>query len=217
MTKPLVKSIAMSAATLAIFTVTFAALFMRSKNTFVEILTAAAAVPTVVSPSAKAAAEHKQFVYWNFRTNEVNNMIKDLADERAALVEKQANFAAEEARITAERKENERIRDEIARSRKELSDYIIEVKSGDVARLKEEVTILSNMAPESIVSVFNEKSDTEVVKVLAQMKPDMVALILEAMMAQPAEANAPTPQKRAATILEMMKRYRETEEKAQAK
>lgn len=206
---PLVKSIGLAGAIVCIFSITFAALFMRSKTVFGEILVQRH-VKAGLSKAELASVEHKQFVYWNFRTTEINKMIKDLAEEREALKTREAELSGTEARVTSERKENERMREEIERSKKELTGYIVQIKAGETARLKEEVTILSNMAPESIVAVLGEKSDDEVVKVLAQMKPDMVAQILESMMAQPAnDPTAISPQKRAANLLDMLKRLRD--------
>jgi flagellar motility protein MotE (MotC chaperone) len=214
---PLVKSAGQAIAIVVIFTMTFAALFMRSKTVFSKILAQQQSVKHVMTKAELESTEHKQFVYWNFRTTEINKMIKDLAEEREALKGREAELSSVEARVTSERKENERIRDEIERSKKELSGYIVQIKSGETARLKEEVTILSNMAPESIVSVLSEKSDEEAVKILAQMKPDMVAQILESMMAQPAgDGTTVSPKKRAANLLETLKRLR-GEETAQKK
>jgi flagellar motility protein MotE (MotC chaperone) len=212
MSNPLVKSISMSAAIVFMFMLTFVALFMRSRTAFVHILST---IPVAKdSPTAKAQEEHRQFVYWNFRTTEINKMITDLAEQRAALQAREEQIGADEARITSERKENERIREEITRSRKELTDFIVEMRSGEAAHLREQVAIFNSMTPDGIVSVFNEKSDAEVVKILALMKPDIVAQILETMMAQPAQPNAPTPQKRAATLLDMLKRVRQEADKA---
>ena len=214
MTNPLVKTLGMLGAIVVTFTVTFVGLFMSSRTKFVNILSV---VPIKMSPTAKAEAVHKQFVYWNFHTTEINKMIKDLADQRDVLQKKQAELASQEASLASERKENERLRDEITRSRKELSDYIVEIKAGENARLQEQVGILVNMNPDSIVAIFNEKNDTEAVKLMAQMKPDFVAQILEAMMAQPAKPDvAVTPQKRAATLLDMLKRLREAKNGASA-
>jgi flagellar motility protein MotE (MotC chaperone) len=209
MQNTLVKTMAVPAAVIVVFTLTFVALFMFSKKTFVQILARPSAPVRV--PTPKEVIEHRQFVYWNFHTTEINKMILDLSTQRADLQKREDAVAADEARIVSERKENERIRDEIIRTRKELSEYIVEFKSDEASHLREQVSILSNMSPENIVAVFNEKSDQEVVKILALMKPDMVAQILEAMMAQTPEANKPTPQKRAATLLDMLKRLRQTE------
>jgi hypothetical protein len=209
MQSTLVRNIGVSVAVVVMFTVTYIGLFVFSKPVFVKILVhPRVALPTL---SQKEILTRKQFVYWNFHTSEINRMILDLADQRAAFQKREEVVAAEEARIVSERKENERIRDEINRTRKELSGYIVEIKGQEVARLREQVAILSNMAPENIVAVFNEKPDTEVVKFLALMKPDMVAQILEAMMAQPAEPNKPTPQKRAAMLMDLLKRLRQNE------
>lgn len=206
---PLVKTVGLAGIIVVVFLMTLAALFMRSRTVFGEILAQQRSKAVGLSPAELASAEHKQFVYWNFRTAEINKMIKDLAEEREAIKAREAELTSVEARVTSERKENERMRDEIERSKKELSGYIIQIKSGETARLKEEVTILNNMAPENVVTVFGEKSDDDVVKILAQMKPDMVAQILETMMAQPAASTAEiTPQKRAAKLLELLKRLR---------
>jgi septal ring factor EnvC (AmiA/AmiB activator) len=204
---PLIKTVGLSAAILVVFLMTLAALFMRSKTVFEQILNQPK--PTGLTPAQLASVEHKQFVYWNFRTAEINKMIKDLAEEREALKTREAELTNQEARVTSERRENERMRQDIERNRKELSDYIIQIKNGETARIKDEVAILNNMAPESIVTVFNEKTDAEAVKILAQMKADVVAQILETMMAQPpATPDAEPPQKRAARLLELLKRLR---------
>jgi hypothetical protein len=208
MQNSLARSVSISTAVVLIFTLTFIMLFIRSKEVFAQILTQP--VHMVATPSTKVLVERKQLIYWNFHTTEINKMILDLADQRAALQKREESVAADEARIISERKENERIRDEINRTRKELTGYIVEIKSDEIVHLREQVSILSNMAPENIVAVFNEKSDSEVVKILALMKPDMVAQILEAMMAQPAEPNKPTPQKHAAALLDALKRLRQT-------
>ena len=199
----------MAAAIVAIFTMTLVALFMRSKSVFTTIMAQQPIRHVGLTPAQLQSVEHRQFVYWNFRTTEVNKMIKDLAEEREALKTKEAELASQEARVTSERKENERMREEIDRSKKELSGYIVQIKTGETARLKDEVTILNNMAPENIVNVLGEKSDEEAVKILAQMKPDMVAQVLETMMGQPqTDATAVSPKKRAANLLEMLKRLR---------
>jgi len=195
----------MGAAIVAVFAMTLVLLFLRSRDFIV------ASLPKPPAPSVADVAATVQaagYAYWNFHSSEVSRMIRDLADERNALRQKEADLAAEEARVKSERSENERLREDITRSRNELSEYIIQVKAGETQRLREEVGILNTMTPEAIVALLNEKSDRDVVKLLAQMKPDAVGQILESMMALPAEPNKPTPQKRAATLLEMLRRYR---------
>lgn len=208
MSNPLVKSLGFTAAILAVYALTFGVLFTLNRDKFQAIL--AKPVKRGLTPAQLASVEHRQFIYWNFRTTEINKMIKDLAEEREALKTHEADLASREARVTSEQKENERIRGEIERSKKELSDYIVQIKGGEVARIKEEVVILNNMAPESAVAIMGQKSDAEIVKILSQMKPDAVAQILEAMLAQPAaDGSADGSKKRVATILELMKRLRE--------
>ncbi|MBN1404014.1 MAG: hypothetical protein JW942_06055 [Opitutales bacterium] len=189
-----------------VFAISFAALFMRSERVFIQIL----ARREAPSPEALLSkAEQQEFVYWSFRTSEINKMIDDLKAQREQLLARQEAISAQEAQIQTERKENERLRDEILRVRKELSDYIIEVKAGEAVRLREEVAIVNNMAPANVVTLFNEKSDEDVVKLLAMMKPDVSAPILDLMMTQPQpDANGVSPEKRVTILLEKLKRLR---------
>ena len=200
----------MGAAVVMVFSLTLFMLFLRSRDTILAALPRPAAHVEVNHAEKVAQAE---YIYWNFHSSEVTRMIRDLADEREALRQKEAELAAEEARVKSERSENERIRGEIARSRNELSDFIVQVKAGEAQRIREEVSILSAMAPEAIVSVFNEKSDKDVVKILAQMKSDQVGQILESMMAAAPEPGKPTPAKRAADLLDMLRRFRQDAQK----
>jgi len=200
----MIKKLATTAASVLIFAMTFALLFMRSQSVFKQLLTAK------VSHVSLSDVEEAQFVYWSFRTSEISKMIKDLAEEREALQTKAEKISIEQARVDSERTENERLRNEITRLRKELSDYIIEIKQGESARLREEAAILNSMAPENVVTVFNEKSDDAVVKILYTMKPDVIAPILELMMNQPqVDTTAPPPEKRVVMLLEKLKRLRE--------
>jgi len=204
MASSIIRSISIGGASVLIFALTFVALFIRSRTVFTQIL---AVRPTHVVQ--KPYMEKGQFVYWSFRTTEVNNMIKDLAEQRDALSAKLNELSVEEARLASERKENERLRDQIARNRKELSDFIIQVQGGESVRLREEVAILNSMTPENVVAVFKEKSDIDVVKLLSMMKPDTVGPILDMMLTQPAtDPLAPTPEKRVAGLLEKLKRLR---------
>jgi flagellar motility protein MotE (MotC chaperone) len=204
MASSITRSVATGAASVLIFTMTFVALFIRSQTVFTQIL---AFRPHEVVQ--KPYAEKGQFVYWSFRTSEVNNMIKDLAEQRDALAAKLNELSVEEARLASERKENERLRDEIARNRKDLADFIVQIKAGESVRLREEVAILNNMTPENVVIVFNEKSDNDVVKLLSMMKPDTVGPILDMMLTQPIyDPLAPLPEKRVAELLEKLKRLR---------
>jgi flagellar motility protein MotE (MotC chaperone) len=206
LSKPLVRNLVQVTAAVFVFTLTFVVLFIRNRDEFVAALPPPA--PAAPSPDQAQKIAAASYVYWNFHSGEIDRMIRDLADEREALKSKEADLAAEEARVKSEKAENERLKEEIARSRKELSDFIIRIQAGEAERIQKEVAILNNLDAASVVAVLNEKDDRDVVRLLAQMKPDAVASILEAMMAQAPQADKPTPQKRAANLLDLLRRYR---------
>jgi flagellar motility protein MotE (MotC chaperone) len=204
--KPLMRNLVQVTAAVIVFTLTFFLLFLRSRSAFVAALPPPA--PAAPSPDQAQRIAAASYVYWNFHSTEIDKMIRDLAAEREALRAKEADLAAEEARVKSEKAENERLKEEITRSRKELSDFIIRIQAGEAERIQKEVVILNNLDPASIVAVLNEKDDRDVVRLLAQMKPDAVAAILEAMMAQTSQPDKPTPQKHAANLLDLLRRYR---------
>jgi len=200
----LTKTLGTTAAMIAIFAVTFAALFVRSRGVFIQVL---ASVPHV-QPVQKVD-EDKQFYYWNFRTSEINKLITELATEREALVRRQEALAAQEALVASARQENERLRAEIARARDELTAYIVEIKAGEAAQLRSQVAVYGNMSAESIVGFFAVKRDEDVVKILALMKPDFVAQIFEAMRGQPTGPDGRSADKRICDLMDLYTRIRQ--------
>jgi flagellar motility protein MotE (MotC chaperone) len=152
-------------------------------------------------------AEDPEYRMWNFHSHEINKLIEDLNMERTSLSKKEEDLSITESRVNAEIKELKRIKDEIQNYRKELSQYLIEVQGSELKNLKTEVSVLGNMDPSSVVAVFAEKTDEEIVKLLALMKPDAIAPIMETMMKEEGGGSVPSA-KRAARILEKLQRFK---------
>ncbi len=198
--KFLTKPLGLGILALVIYLTTIGALYMRSKGAIIEAIGAGKGAAGVVDESS-------EFVYWSFKTNEVNKLIRELNEERLSLQKRSDELASEEARNSAERKELERLRQEIEVYRKELSGYLLEVKQTKLDRLKTEVAILGTMEPANIVTLFEEKNDDEVVELMSLMKPDAVAPIIERMMAAGGSDKEP-PARRAARLLEKLQRLK---------
>ena len=188
--------------------------WVQSGISIVLYLVTMAALFTVKGPSVFHPIEIKaedidvgeEYHYWSFRTYEIQNLIDSLRREREAVVERRAELDAREARIMAESEELQRLRREIEAYRKELSHFLVEVRDTELQNLRSEVAIYNNMEAASIVEIFTEKPDDEVVKLLALMKPDQVAPILDQMMAQ-AKADEPRAE-RVARLLRRLQRFR---------
>lgn len=180
-------------ATLALlmFGATLLALFMQSREL----------VGHIIAGSGEAAVTiDSDYVYWGFRSNEIDKLVQELWAQRESLQERERRIELEEARMQDELRELERMRDEIRTYRKELSARLIEVEQTELGHLRNEVAIYANMNAENIVTILRQKEDREVVKVLSLMKPDAVAKIIEEMIKNDDSAG------RAAQLLEQLKR-----------
>ncbi len=186
--------VALAVLALLMFGVTLFALFLQNRE----------AVTRIVAEPTPAKAIDPDFVYWGFRSNEIDKLIEELWTQRESLQEREKQIALEEARMQDERNELERMREEIRTYRKELSDSLIEVEQRELTHLRNEVAIYSNMSPENIVTILRQKDDREIVKLLSLMKPDAVAKIIEEMI-KSGEANKDSAG-RAARLLEQLKR-----------
>lgn len=201
------KPLGLAILALVVYLLTITTLFMRSKDAIAAAIGGGAAH---AQEAAAAATKTPDFVYWSFKTNEVNKLIRELKADREALQKREDELAITEARQASERKELERLRQEIETYRKEISDYLVEVKQDELKNLKTEVNIISGLQPASVVALFKEKSDDEVVKLMTLMKPDAIVPIMEQMMADEGEAEKPSA-RRAARLLEKLQRLKQTQ------
>ncbi|MBN2068697.1 MAG: hypothetical protein JW739_03585 [Opitutales bacterium] len=152
-----------------------------------------------------------EYYTWNFRTHEINKLIENLNMEREKVRQSEEEIALMSSRVNAEMKELTRVKTEIQQYREELSKYLIEVQDSELKNLKTEVAVYANMEPDSVVAIFDEKTDEEVVKLLALMKPDAIAPIIETMMNK--EGGAVPSAKRASRILLKLQRFKEISSK----
>jgi septal ring factor EnvC (AmiA/AmiB activator) len=151
------------------------------------------------------------YFHWNFHSHEINKMIEDLRIERERLDEREEGIAAMEARIASERRELERIKRDIEQLREDLAQYMNEVTESELANLRTEVSVLNALEPPSVVAIFNERSDEDVVKILALMKPDAIAPIIDLMMRQDGRGGAPSAV-RVNRLLDQLQRLKKVKE-----
>lgn len=151
------------------------------------------------------------YFHWNFHSHEINKMIEDLRIERQRLDEREEAIAASESRLEGEKQELERIRRDIELLRKDLSQYMMEVSASEMENLRTEVSVLNAMEPASVVAIFGERRDEDVVKILALMKPEAIAPIVELMMRQEGRGGAPSAA-RANRLLDQLQRLKQVKE-----
>lgn len=143
--------------------------------------------------SVEGAAEQRP--YWIMRSNEIELLAYDLKEQKSKLSQQKAEIAEMRARSHAEMAELQRLRsdiesyrlelekakEDIKKSREELFSQLVSIKQEEVKNLKALSNAYGALTPQSVVSVFKEMDDNLAVKILSQMKPEVVASIFEAM------------------------------------
>jgi flagellar motility protein MotE (MotC chaperone) len=142
-----------------------------------------AAAP-MIELAAKARSKlvvKKEANGWDFWTIEMDNLSVDLKEERAKL-QKQADLLDQRAaRITAEEKEMERVRSDIEVLRKQIGDKVTEVSAEEAKNVRSLAQTYTSLSPHAAVAILREMDDSTAVKILSQMKPDVVGPIFEEM------------------------------------
>lgn len=118
---------------------------------------------------------------WDFYTGEVENLMKELRQEKTAYEQKTRDLAAVEMRIDAEKKELIRIQEEIKRMRDELTQRTTEIQDTEKTNIRSLARTYSTMKPAEAVAIISKMEDSDVAKLLAMMKNDVVAKILGEM------------------------------------
>ena len=150
---------------------------------------------TASTPSTIKTKITSQSKDWDFYTAEIDNLVNELKTERESYEKKKSDFAAVELRIATEKKELTRIRVEIEKMRSELSAQTTEMQSSEKTNVRNLSRTFSNMKPEQAVAIISEMTDSNIVKILSLMKPDIQARILAEMAKtlDPLAVGAPVP------------------------
>ena len=147
---------------------------------------------------------------WYFKTEEIDKYVDELKERESTLDEREASLKNLEAHLAVEREELEKLKTEIERRHKSLSDEIMIVRKNEINNLRTLANSYSSISPTAAVAIFEEMDDALVVKIISLMKPDVVALILEELAKN--GANDPASIKRAAQLSEELRlHYKEKE------
>ena len=152
-----------------------------------------------------AYANAKRASVWNFKTAAVDELIAELKGERQNILEEQKDLAALSSQVTAERQEVGKVKAEVTKLRQDLEARIVEITDNEKDNLKKLVSTYTIMQPANAVPILRELDENTVVKILSQMKPERVALILGAMAQMPDKSNDEPPSKRAARISDKLR------------
>jgi flagellar motility protein MotE (MotC chaperone) len=128
-----------------------------------------------------ATAKKQQAPGWDFWTIEIDNLAAELKGEKERLHKHAEQLDLRAARLAAEQQELDKVRTELERMRKQISDRIIEISADEAKNLKTLATTYSNLTPRAAVAIIKELDDNTAVKILSLMKPETVSPIFEEM------------------------------------
>ncbi|MEI7566743.1 MAG: hypothetical protein WCJ10_02830, partial [Opitutaceae bacterium] len=126
---------------------------------------------------------------WNFWTIEIENLATELKGERDQLQHRTEQLTQRETQLAAERQELNKVRSEIESLRTEIATKVIEINADEAKNIRTLAQTYTNLSPVAAVAIIKELDDTMVVKILAMMKPDIVAPIFEQMSRTTAPEN----------------------------
>ena len=142
---------------------------------------------------------------WGFKTEAVEELIKELKSEREKLEAEQKGVLAVQSLNSAEREELEKVRAEIVGMRAEIDQQVVEIQERELKNLKTLSQTYSAMNPSAVVAIFRELDENMSVKVLSFMKADRVGPILGEMSKGVDASTGESMAKRAARITDKLR------------
>ncbi|MFZ9920687.1 MAG: MotE family protein [Terrimicrobiaceae bacterium] len=118
---------------------------------------------------------------WDFYTAEVENLMKELQEQKATYEQRTRDLGAVEKRIEIEKKELERIKDEIKKMREDFNARSAQVQGSEKSNLRTLAGTYSNMKPIDAAAILAQTTETDAAKILSVMKKDASGKILGEM------------------------------------
>jgi flagellar protein FlbB len=167
------------------------------------LLTTFALIQKPLAESAKPrehTEEEKAADFWQRHDPEVDLLLDEVKKEKELLTKRASELKELEARLAAERAELNQVTQRVAQIQQEFDQSVVRIKEEETPNLKKLAKLYTTMTPEGASAIFRELDDEVVVKLLAFMKEDVSAPLLEAMARQGEEQA-----KRAASLAEAMR------------
>ncbi len=142
---------------------------------------ASALVKASQAAQAAAAADERPAKPWDFWTLEIENLASELKDRNAAVVAREQALKIREERLAADQDALKKTRQQIEALRVEISGKMTELGEDEIKNLKILAKTYSAVAPKAVVNIMHEMDEATVVKIISQMKSDVVSPILEEM------------------------------------
>lgn len=118
---------------------------------------------------------------WDFWTIEIENLASELRDERARLQHESEQIDQRNARLANEQQQLAALRRQLEQMQKEISDRVVEIREDEKKNIRSLALTYTSLTPRAAIALIRELDDVTVVKILSQMKPDVIGPIFEEM------------------------------------
>lgn len=162
--------------------------------------TTAALWPKRVAPAHVETPTRSADVPVNFSNPEIDELMTELRTRREALVARENQLKAWEARLQAERSELTIVTQMVSRAQSEFDKSVLKIRADETANLKRLAKTYSEMSPQAATAILRNQDDQVFAKILLLMKDPEVAGILE-QLAKQGESEA----KRASLLAERIR------------
>lgn len=137
---------------------------------------------------------------WDFSNPEVDQLVRELRQERAAIAARSKQLDDLAARLKAEQAELQNATQAVHQLQRDFDLGVTRVKEEESTNLKRLARVYSTMEPDGASAILKQLDESTVVKVLSFMKEDQIAALLSTI------ARAGDPEaKRVALISERLR------------
>jgi flagellar motility protein MotE (MotC chaperone) len=138
---------------------------------------------------------------WNPQNAEVDQLVSQLKKEREELHERATGLKKLEEQLKTERLELDEITQRVKAMQDQFNKNVVQLKGDELANLKKQAKMYATMAPDAAAQIMAEMEDSAVVKLLATMKEEESASILEGFLKR-----NPQSAKRVALLSDQLRR-----------
>jgi flagellar motility protein MotE (MotC chaperone) len=122
---------------------------------------------------------------WNFWTVELENLSRELAEQREQLASREAELTRREEHLQKERAEIDATLRQVTGLKTQIDQTITGVQQQEMKNLKTLAETYALLTPAAAVAIFDQLDDSMVTKILYLMKPESSSAILQEISSGP--------------------------------
>lgn len=118
---------------------------------------------------------------WRFRNPDFNQWVSQIQDEKEKLEVREQQLDQWQTRLNTELQEIAVVTQTVWQLQSEFDTNVIRFKAQEEDNVKHQAKLIAAMSPDGAVSMFDQMSDDDAVKILFVMKPQDASVILDSL------------------------------------